>query len=38
MMCLEGLGDHGQGEAKSRRGVTVGLRLEFVEAALFEPA
>lgn len=36
--CLDRLGDHGQGEAKSRGGVAVGLRLEFVEAALLEPA
>lgn len=28
--CLDRLGDHGQGEAKSRRTVAIGLRLEFV--------
>lgn len=38
MMCLYRLGNHGQGEAKSRRTIAVGLRLELVEAALFEPA
>jgi hypothetical protein len=34
--CLDRLGNHGQGEAKSRRTVAIGLRLEFVEAALLE--
>jgi hypothetical protein len=34
--CLYRLGHHGQGEAKSRRAVAIGLWLEFVEAALLE--
>lgn len=37
-MCLHGFGDHRQDEAKGRRRIAIGMRLDLVEAALLEGA